>query len=130
MNRTKALVMGSAALLVALAGIAYLVLAGGDELRYKTQSALRKSLAVTAAAELQARGLKLSAPLKCADLPGWTKQKLRASCTGTTTDKRDVRVLGSGERKTHKTYYTILVGGHPVVENVLCLGADCRRDKG
>lgn len=132
-NRKKALIAGSAAffvLLVVGAGVAFLTLSGGDELRYKTQSALRKSLPVTAAAELRARGVALRAPLKCKDLPGWTKQKMRASCTGTTTDKRDVQVLGSGEEKTRKSYYTILVGGHPVVQNAPCLGADCKRADG
>ncbi|WP_231329841.1 hypothetical protein [Actinomadura graeca] len=132
MTRKKALIVGPAALLVlALAGaaIAYLMLSG-DELRYKTQNALRKALPTTAAAELHSRGVQLTSPLKCKDLPGWTKSKLRASCTGTTTDRQDVQVLGSGEEKSGKAYYTILVGGRPVVQNAPCLGADCRHEDG
>jgi len=42
-------------------------------LHYKTQAALRKALPVTAAAELHQHGVRLGAPLRCADLPGWTK---------------------------------------------------------
>jgi hypothetical protein len=126
-SRKKALILGSAALIVlALAGgISYLALSGGKELKYKTQAALRNALPVTAAAELHQRGVTLAAPLKCADLPGWTKERLRVSCTGTTSDSKRVEVLGSGEKKTATTYYTILVGGRPVVQNATCLGADC-----
>ncbi|WP_067456671.1 hypothetical protein [Actinomadura macra] len=131
-TRKKVLILGPAALLVLVllgAGIAYLTLSG-EELQYKTQSALRKALPTTAAAELHSRGVTLTSPLKCKDLPGWTKDKLRASCTGTTTDKQDVQVLGSGEEKSGKSYYTILVGGRPVVQNASCLGADCRHEDG
>jgi hypothetical protein len=127
MSRKKALILGSAALLVlgAAGGAAFLALSGGDELKYKTQAALRKALPVTAAAELHQRGVTLAAPLKCEDLAGWTKERLRVSCSGRTSDKKPVEVLGSGDKKTAKTYYTILVDGRPVVENASCLGADC-----
>ncbi|TDD95472.1 hypothetical protein E1298_04825 [Actinomadura rubrisoli] len=134
MSRKRTLILGSAASVLVLAvvgaGIAYLMLSGGDDLRYKSQSALLKALPANAAAELRTRGVTLQSPLKCKDLPGWTKKKLRASCTGTTTDRRDVQVLGSGEERTSKSYYTILVGGHPIVENAPCLGADCRGKDG
>jgi hypothetical protein len=128
MSRKKALILGSAALLVLVVagGAAFLALSGGKELKYKTQAALRKALPVTAAAELHQHGVELAAPLKCADMPGWTKERLRVSCTGTTSDKKPVEVLGSGETKTAKSAYTILVSGRPVVENASCLGADCR----
>ncbi|MFB4312155.1 hypothetical protein [Actinomadura sp. GTD37] len=128
MNRKKALILGSAAFvaLVLAGGAAFLVLAGGKELKYQSQAALRKALPVTAAAELHQRGVALAAPLKCADLPGWTKEKLRVSCTGTTSDKKPVQVIGSGEKETHEASYTILVDGRPVVQNASCLGADCR----
>ncbi|MFA1548728.1 hypothetical protein [Actinomadura chokoriensis] len=128
MSRKKALILGSAALvvLVLAAGGAYLALSGGKELKYQTQAALRKALPVTAAAELHQRGVTLAAPLKCSDLPGWTKEKLRVSCAGTTSDSKPVQVIGSGEKETQKASYTILVGGHPVVQNASCLGADCR----
>lgn len=128
MSRKKALILGAAALLVLMAagGAAFLALSGGKELKYKTQAALRKALPVTAAAELRQRGVALAAPLKCADVPGWSKERLRVSCTGTTTQKKPVEVLGSGDVKTARAYYTILVDGRPVVANASCLGADCR----
>ncbi|NKZ07726.1 hypothetical protein [Actinomadura latina] len=126
-SRKKALILGSAALLalVVAGGAAFLALSGGKELKYKTQAAMRKALPVTAAAELHQRGVSLAAPLKCADMPGRTKERLRVSCTGATSDKKPVEVLGSGDMKTAKAYYTILVAGHPVVANASCLGADC-----
>lgn len=131
-GRKKALILGSAALLVlaVAGGGAFLLLSGREELTYKTQSALREALPVTAAAELHERGVTLASPLKCEDLPGWTKEKLRVSCTGTTSDKKPVEVLGSGERDTAESHYTILVDGRPVVENATCLGADCHAEKG
>ena len=127
-SRKKALILGSAALavLVVAGGAAFLVLSGGKDLKYTTQAAMRKALPVTAAAELQQHGVSLGAPLKCADLPGWTKEKLRVSCTGATSDKKPVQVIGSGEKETHEASYTILVDGRPVVQNASCLGADCR----
>ncbi|RFS85060.1 hypothetical protein D0T12_13095 [Actinomadura spongiicola] len=131
-KRGKALVLGSAGLLVLVlvgGGVAFL-LTGREELQYKTQSALRAALPVTAAAELREHGVSLASPLKCEDLPGWTKTKMRVSCTGTTSDKKTVEVLGSGEQETRKSYYTILVDGRPVVENKPCLGADCRAKDG
>jgi hypothetical protein len=131
-SRKKTLVLGSAALLVLAlvgGGTAFL-LAGRGELQYKTQSALRRAMPVTAAAELHQRGVTLASPLKCADLPGWTKTKMRVSCTGTTSDQKPVEVLGTGEQDTHKSYDTILVNGRPIVENASCLGADCRKNDG
>ncbi|MFI0483952.1 hypothetical protein [Actinomadura sp. 9N215] len=131
-NRRKALVLGSAALLVLVlvgAGVAFVV-TGREELQYKTQSALRKAMPATAAAELQQRGVALASPLKCEDLPGWTKTKMRVSCSGTTSDKKPVEVLGTGEQDSHKNNYTILVDGQPVVENASCLGADCHKKDG
>ncbi|WP_433469914.1 hypothetical protein [Spirillospora sp. CA-128828] len=132
MSRTMALILGSAALLVvvAVAGGAYLLLSGHEELTYKTQAALRKALPVTATAELHKRGVTLTSALKCEDLPGWTPRKMRVSCTGTTSDKKPVEVIGSGEQATRKNNYTILVDGRPVVENAPCLGADCVKKEG
>ncbi len=106
-------------MLVVAGGAAYLALSGGKELKYKTQAALRKALPVTAAAELHQRGVTLAAPLKCEDLTGWTKERLRVSCSGKTSDKKPVEVLGSGDKKTAKTYYTILVDGTGGGERVL-----------
>ncbi|MGH3238811.1 MAG: hypothetical protein ACRDNL_00425 [Spirillospora sp.] len=131
-SRRKALFLGSAVLLLLVlvgGGVAF-VLTGREELQYETQAALRKAMPAAASAELQKRGVALASPLKCEDLPGWTKTKMRVSCTGTTSDKKPVEVLGSGEQETRKSYYTILVDGRPLVENVSCLGADCNEQSG
>ncbi|TDE34730.1 hypothetical protein [Actinomadura sp. 6K520] len=132
LGRKKILILGAAALLVlALAGgaIAYLAFRG-EELTYQTQAAMRKALPATAAAELHERGVRLAGPLKCEDLAGRTKDKLRVSCTGATSDKKPVAVFGSAERETAESHYTILVAGEPVVENAPCLGADCHGEEG
>ena len=130
-DRKKALILGSAALVVLAlvgGGVAFL-LTGRGELKYKTQSAMRRALPTTAAAELNKHGVSLASSLQCKDLPGWTKSKLRVTCSGTTSDKKQVEVLGSGEEESHESYYTILVDGHPIVENKSCLGADCKGEK-
>ncbi|MES9537475.1 MULTISPECIES: hypothetical protein [unclassified Actinomadura] len=126
-GRRKAMILASAALFViaAVGGGAFLLLSGGQEIQYKTQSALRKALPVTAAAELHKHGVRLGAPLRCADLPGWTKKRMRVACTGMTADRKPVQVIGTGEQEKRRNYYTILVDGRPVVENASCLGADC-----
>jgi hypothetical protein len=131
-GRRAALIIGSAGLLVvaAVGAGAFLLLSGREELTYKTQAALRNALPTTASAELAKRGVTLASPLKCEDLPGWTKTKMRVSCHGTTSDKRPVEVIGTGEQQTKKNHYTILVGGRPVVENATCLGADCAKEEG
>lgn len=132
MDRKKILILGAAVLLaLALAGgaVAYLVF-GGEKLTYETQPALRKALPVTAAAELSRRGVELAEPLRCVDLPGRTEDKLRVSCSGTTSDKQPVTVFGSGNRKTAESHYTILIAGKPIVENAPCLGADCHGENG
>ncbi|TDC67445.1 hypothetical protein E1200_14965 [Actinomadura sp. GC306] len=126
------MILAAAALVVLVLGggiAAYLVFRG-EELTYQTQAALRKALPETAAAELHERGVKLAGPLKCGDLPSRTKDKLRVSCSGTTSDEKPVAVFGSGERETAESHYTILVAGKPVVENAPCLGADCRGEEG
>ncbi|GAA2132163.1 flagellar basal body-associated FliL family protein [Actinomadura napierensis] len=132
MNRKKALILGSAVLLVLLVagGAAWLMVTSGGELQYKTQAALRKALPTKAADELTTRGLKLQSPLKCANLPGWTKRSMRVSCTGATADNKQVKVLGSGEQASKRNYFTILVDGRPVVENAQCLGAACHKGNG
>ncbi|NDU75931.1 hypothetical protein GWI34_25365 [Actinomadura sp. DSM 109109] len=131
-GRRAVLVLGAAALLViaAVGGGAFFLLSGGRDLEYETQAALRKALPANAAAELREHGVRLAAPLRCADLPGWTRDKMRVSCTGMTSDEKPVEVIGSGERQAHRNYYTILVDGRPVVENATCLGADCREQEG
>jgi hypothetical protein len=132
MNRKKGLILGSAVLLVliAAAAAAWLLVSSGGDLTYKTQAALRKALPAKAADELTTRGLTLQSPLKCANLPGWTKERMRVTCTGTTADDKEVKVLGSGEQSSKKNYFTILVNGRPVVENAQCLGAACHKQGG
>ncbi|MFB4296408.1 hypothetical protein [Actinomadura sp. NTSP31] len=132
MNRKKALILGSAVLLVLLVagGAAWLMVTSGGELQYKTQAALRKALPTKATDELSTRGLKLQSPLKCANLPGWTQKSMRVSCTGATADNKQVKVLGSGEQASKRNYFTILVDGRPVVENAQCLGAACHKGGG
>jgi hypothetical protein len=127
-TRVKALVAGLSGLLLAgvAAGVAYVLLTDSKQLRYPTQSALRGALASTATDELRHRGISLGKSLTCKDMPGWNKLKLRAGCYGTTSDKRIVQVIGTGEDRTKAHHYTILVDGRPVVENAACLGPDCR----
>ncbi|MBW8485779.1 hypothetical protein [Actinomadura parmotrematis] len=126
-TRKKALVIGSATVLLtgAAASASYVALAHTKELRYDTQSALRAALPAAATAELAARGVTLGRGLTCTDMRGWTKKKMRVSCTGRTADRHDVRVLGSGEDATQDQWYTILIAGKPVVQNAGCLGKDC-----
>ncbi|MBO2444230.1 hypothetical protein J4557_42590 [Actinomadura nitritigenes] len=132
MNRKKALILGSAVLFVLLVagGAAWLLVTSGGELTYKTQAALRKAMPAKAADELSVRGVNLRSPLKCEDLPGWTRKSMRVSCTGTTADNKQVKVLGSGEQEAKRNYFTILVDGRPVVENAQCLGASCHKKSG
>jgi hypothetical protein len=126
---TKILIGTAAGVLVAgaVAGAGYFTLAGGgEELRHKTQHALRTAVPSLAAAELQTRGHPLAKPLTCRDLPGWTKQRMRVGCTGSTTAGKPVEVIGSAERTTAREYFTILVNGRPLVENAGCLATDCK----
>jgi len=114
----------------AVAAIAFVVLSDSKELRYPTQTALRDSLATNATEELRRRGITLASELRCNDIQGWTKLRLRAGCRGSTTDKRPVQVIGTGEDRTKRHHFTILVDGRPVVENAECIGAGCRRQAG
>ncbi|MFG2006423.1 hypothetical protein ACGFNU_45485 [Spirillospora sp. NPDC048911] len=128
-NRVRAAVLGIAALIVigVAAVIVHATLIDTKELRYQTQAELLNSTPATAGAELRARGVALGTALSCAHMPGWSKAKMRVSCTATTTDKKDVRVLASGEQAKREHYYTILVDGRPIVQNAHCLGEDCQR---
>ena len=133
MTRKKAAILGSsvaaALVLAGIAAAAIVLLTGGKELPYQTQSQLRGAMPSMAAAELKARDVTLAGPLECEGVPGWTKERLRVSCTGTTTDNKPVEVLGSGQMRTQDSYYTILVDGRPLVENVACLGNGCQQDE-
>lgn len=108
-------------------GVVYVTFLDGKELRYHTQAKLRTAVTANATAELQARGQALRTPLSCADMPGWSKQSMRVRCTGSTAAHRQVQVIGAGEEKVQEEYFTILVDGHPLVQNAHCLGADCRK---
>ncbi|MFD0901658.1 hypothetical protein [Actinomadura sediminis] len=131
MTRKKAAIAGAAvAALLVLGGVAaaaIVLLTGGKELPYQTQAQMREAMPAMAAAELERRGVTLAGPLTCEGVPGWTEQRLRVSCTGTTADKKPVKVVGSGQMETQDSYYTILVDGRPLVENVSCIGDDCRK---
>ncbi|MFC4910815.1 hypothetical protein [Actinomadura gamaensis] len=128
-TRTRALVMGTLAVVVAgfAAGAAYLTVSGSKELRYPSQKALRTGVARVGGAELARRGVTLTSGLTCADAPGWTKEKMRVSCTASTADHRPVQVIGAGEDATQTQYYTVLVNGRPIVQNADCLGTDCAK---
>lgn len=115
---------------VALAGLAVglgFLLTGSDkQLEYRTQAALLRAVPVIAAAELRARGVRLTAPLACTSMPEATKLKTRVSCTGVAQGRQAVQIVAAGQLRTRDQYYTILVGGRPVVQNAACMGADCR----
>jgi hypothetical protein len=120
--------IGIPAAVVAVLGVIGLVwFLSAKELRYATQAALLRAVPTTAADELRARGVRLATPLSCASMPEATKKKMRVSCTGKTLQKQPVEVIASGETKTQDNYFTILVNGHPLVQNADCLGADCHQ---
>ncbi|WP_433333164.1 hypothetical protein [Spirillospora sp. CA-294931] len=128
-TRVKALVAGCVVLLVLGigAGVAYAALVDTKELRYKTQAALRTALPGLASHELRARGVALKAAPVCADIAGWTKERMRASCTATTASGDPVKVIATGDDATRHHSYTVLVDGRPVIENARCLGPDCQK---
>lgn len=115
------------AVAVALAvGLGFLLFGSHKQLRYRTQAALLRAVPVTAADELRARGVRLTGPLACSSMREATKKKMRVACTGMAQGNKAVQVVAAGEARTQDQYYTILVGGRPVVQNVGCMGADCR----
>lgn len=115
------------AVAIALAvGLGFLLFGSHKQLKYRTQAALLRAVPVTAAAELRARGVRLTAPLACTSMPEATKKKMRVACTGMAQGRKAVQVVAAGEARTQDQYYTILVGGRPVVQNAGCMGADCR----
>lgn len=128
-SRKKALITGTVGVAVAgvAAGTVYMTFADSKELRYKSQYAMRAGVARVGGQELTRRGVSLSAGLTCTDGLGWTKKKMRVTCTSTTSDHKPVQVIGAGEDETQNQYYTILVNGRPVVQNATCLGVDCHK---
>jgi hypothetical protein len=125
----KILISSIAGLIVAGLAIALAVITlFGHDLRYDTQAKLLAAVPTTASAELTARGVRLAQPLKCLSMPESTKDDMLVSCTGATTAKKNVQVFGAAMYRKKREYYTILVAGKPVVSNVKCLGADCKKD--
>ena len=110
--------------------LVYVTMFDHKELRYGTQAALLAAMPGTATGELKARGVALSAPLGCWDMPEATPKNLRVACEGRSTTARRVQVIGAAETKAVTQYFTILVDGRPLVQNVSCLGADCHAKKG
>jgi hypothetical protein len=95
------------------------------ELRHHNQAQLLNAIPVTATAELRTRGFAVSAPLRCWNMLETTPKKMRVACAGKTTKSQKVQVIGAAEAKVQEEYFTILVDGRPLVQNVGCLGADC-----
>lgn len=126
----KTFIGAAVAVVVIGVGVAFAVfLLGGKELRYKTQAELLAAAPKIASAELHARGHRLTMPLACRNMPGATKSSMRVSCVGATAKKERVMVIGTAEDEVKEEYFTILVNGRPLVQNVNCLGADCRAKK-
>jgi hypothetical protein len=111
------------------AGMGFLLTRSHKELRYRTQAALLRAVPVIAADELRTHGVRLTAPLACATMPDASKFRLRVACTGMAEGRRAVQVVAAGQAKTKQQYYTVLVGGRPLVQNAGCLGPDCRHKK-
>lgn len=128
--KKKIVLIGIPCVVVALAGLAvglgFMLLGSDKELKYRTQAALLRAVPVTAADELRARGVRLTGPLACTSMPEATIKKMRVACTGVAQGRKAVQVVAAGEVRTQDQYYTILVGGRPVVQNAACMGADCR----
>jgi hypothetical protein len=125
--KVKVLIGSVVALLLVGVGlsVAYIAHLHRKELRYKTQDTLLRAMPATATAELQARGYPLSAPLQCRSMPDATRKKMRVACTGSSPKAKLIQVIGAAETKVQEQYFTILVNGRPLVQNVSCLGADC-----
>lgn len=122
--------VGIPAIVVAVAGavgIGFLLAGPHKQLRYRTQAALLRAVPVTATAELRHRGVPLTTPLTCRSMPGATKRRMRVACSGLAQGRRAVHVVAAGQASTQDQYFTILVAGRPLVQNVDCLGADCRK---
>ncbi|MBC6460097.1 hypothetical protein HKK72_19715 [Actinomadura sp. HBU206391] len=119
--------IGTVMICAVLAGL--LMIFESEELRHKSQTALLAATPTIAGDELRSRGHYLERPLTCWSLPGHTKRHMRVGCSGSTTDRKRVQVIGAAEDKRKEEYFTILLNGRPLVQNANCLGADCRRKK-
>jgi hypothetical protein len=106
--------------------IGYLTLfAHPKELRHHNQAQLLAAMPVTATAELRHRGFVPRKPLHCWNMREAAPKKMRVACSGTTTKSERIQVIGAAEAKKKEEYFTILIDGRPLVQNVGCLGADC-----
>jgi hypothetical protein len=124
----KVYICALGALILVGCGVAvgYLILfAHHKELRHHDQAQLLKAMPITTTAELRHRGLTLSKPLTCWNMRETTPRKMRVACVGTTTKNEKIQAIGAAESKVQEEYFTILVDGRPLVQNVDCLGADC-----
>jgi hypothetical protein len=102
---------------------------GGKELLYSTEGALLNAITRAGPQELAARGHQITGRLSCTRQPGSTKESIRLRCTGTTVAKKPVIVLAAVEHATEDEFFTILVDGHPVLENARCLAQECKKLK-
>jgi hypothetical protein len=131
-TRDVKILVGAVAAVVAGVAVAlvYAGFVGGKELRYRSQAALLAAMPAMATGELTARGMPLTAPLGCWSMPEARPKKMRVACMGQTARGKRIQVIGAAEESVKEQYFTILVDGHPVVQNAKCLGADCRRKHG
>ena len=119
-----------AGLVVATVAIVYVSLFEHRELRYGTEGALLAAVPGIASGELASRGVGLSEPLGCWNMPEATPSKLRVACEGRSTRAKRIQVIAAAEKKGLQQYFTILVDGRPLVQNAHCLGADCSAKTG
>jgi hypothetical protein len=94
--------------------------------RRTSETSYRSAVADGAAEVLDARGFRLSRPLRCHNL--WSGDRLDTSCEGTTANGRPVLVLGSSagiDQPNPQQDYRLSVGGEQVWQGT-CLGDGCR----
>ncbi|ROO91308.1 hypothetical protein EDD29_9061 [Actinocorallia herbida] len=127
MNKKILAIAVAVAACAGAAVLAVVLLKGGGH-RYENQAAMLKAVPSAAKAELGTRGQPLAGELVCESMEGASAEKLLVKCTGETTAKKPVQVFGAALAKSAREYYTILVGGRPLVKNASCLGADCAAD--
>lgn len=109
--------------------VAFATACGGKQLLHTTERSLLSAINRHVPQELAGRGHQFTGRLACARQPGSRKESIRVRCTGATKTKKPVIVLASIEEETEDEFFTILVDGRPVVQNVRCLAQDCKRLK-
>ncbi|GAA3201588.1 hypothetical protein [Actinocorallia longicatena] len=127
MTNKKLLVAGIGGMIVTGLVVAVAMLfVFNKSLRYETQAEMLAAVPKTAQAELDTRGHKLAQPLACHTMEQATEKQMLVNCEATTADRKRVQVFGAALAASQDEYYTILVGGKPIVKNAHCLGADCK----